>query len=264
MAIAAGVAAAAASSASKKYDREAYEDDDVPPEALFVERKGAEFLPADEMEPIVFTGDRRMQVTCRGVKYTFKPHTSADADMHDDWRHADRHVPDWHEDGAAELAARKGAPEAPGAAALLEWGQRPFGPPPPWVEEAVEAYAGGVDSESQRLIRTAPVPYLGALAYRLEMLPSPGKTALLQAVRGAGMRTAMGQLIAAAVCAGLMLIPLCMLIVGANSDNDALVPLGILGLIVLGVVALILLIAGLVRMGQFNSGRKRVQKQAGE
>jgi hypothetical protein len=271
-AIAAASNAMAKSSASRKYDSTAHQDFDTPPDVLFIERKDAELLPADELDDILFTRDRKMQVTFRGLKYTFAPHDSADYDMLGDWSHAYQYMEDWQRDSAQDVETRQGGPPEPGPVALVEWAQRPYRPPPPWVGELLEAMvAGGEDPATMRLLRTAPAQGLGALSYRLEADSTPAGEVVGQWVKTAGLGASKILLWIMWVCLGLLLIPLVVFFVGVNMDSGkshsgdtagAMIGMSCMGSIALGVLALVFMAVGLSRYVPYHRGRKQARLRA--
>jgi len=271
-AIAAASNAMAKSSASRKYDSMAPQADGIPPEALFIERKDAELMPSDELDDILFTHDRKMQVTFRGIKYTFAPHNTSDYDMMGDWSHAYQYMEDWQRDSARDVETRAGGPAEPGPVALVEWAQRPYRPPPPWVGELLEAMAAaGEEPATMRLLRTVPAKSLGVLSYRLEADPTPAGEVVGQWVKTAGLGASKVLLWIMWGCLGLLLIPLVVFLVAMSmegsgkshsSDAGAMAGLSCVASIALGVLALVFMAVGLSRYMPYHRGRKEAKKQA--
>jgi hypothetical protein len=259
VAVAAGAAAIAARAASAKYDRLAADDADLPPDLLFIQRKG-ELLPADELGSLKFARDGSAASIFRGVTYRFAPHKKADPDMMDDWEDAERFAPRWHDDAERERASRRGAPERPGAAALIEWGQRPTKVTPPWAAEVIEAMAAGPSPAATRVLRSAPPKVLGGLSYQLENADAPGAEALQRTVRGVGLGWSMGLFLAAAICLALLIVPIgALALASARKDVTGL---SVLAIVALGLTALILGLVGLARFQPFHAGRSQARKAA--
>jgi hypothetical protein len=153
-----------------------------------------------------------------------------------------------------------GTPDA-GVAALLEWAQRPLGPTPAWVLQAVEGLAAsGLDTAAWGVLRSAPSKLLGQLTQRLGDLDTPDADALIRHVRQGNVDRSNRYLLGAGVFVLLALPLLFIFLLCVQQEVRGLGGACMLGAMALGFVALGFLMAALEVRLRFRAGAKRPPK----